>query len=454
MPVPGINGVFGCMVFYSNKVILDLDPLIIQLLEKAVQIMSNTAQESLNSQVSLTNKSKTSTMKLKSENTSSSYYHPHAPVSELETISNTDQIAISYNSNNSNMLEQSLDFNQRLQLCRSIVISKKNIIDNNQSTRSLANSEKIYNEKFESINNVCNEPSGYETSNNNQCIDNYNEEHIGLYINDNEIGFSIENKSHKESDMPVIVYDDSSCNRNIGLMNINNTIDDSLLSVDSVFDAAEALANFCSFPWNTSHIDSFDPVLIKKEISTTTISPESKLDKKRKQPEDEFRENQLNPNTPAVEYYDSSQVMLSKCKSDGCEAFVENENVIYCTEHRSVRRCQYDGCIKCAQGATKYCISHGGGRRCTFPNCFKGARDKFYCAAHGGGKRCCFEGGCSKSAVGGSDLCTAHGGGKRCKFDGCMKSSQSSTDYCVKHGGGKSCIYIGCNKVFKNTNNN
>ena len=110
------------------------------------------------------------------------------------------------------------------------------------------------------------------------------------------------------------------------------------------------------------------------------------------------------------------------------------------------RRCQWSGCSKCAQGATKFCIGHGGGKRCTFPNCHKGARDKFFCAAHGGGKRCSTVG-CDKSAVGGSTFCTAHGGGKRCSVPNCGKSSQSSTNFCVKHGGGKSCKVEGCTKA-------
>ncbi len=79
----------------------------------------------------------------------------------------------------------------------------------------------------------------------------------------------------------------------------------------------------------------------------------------------------------------SSSQGLPKCKVDDCTACVENATVSYCVNHRHMRRCQKEGCNKCAQGATKYCIAHGGGRRCTFPGCFKGARDKFFCAAHG-----------------------------------------------------------------------
>lgn len=136
----------------------------------------------------------------------------------------------------------------------------------------------------------------------------------------------------------------------------------------------------------------------------------------------------------------------AKCKVEGCTQDVEAPGAQLCAAHRASRRCQKDGCNKCAQGATKFCIAHGGGRRCTFPGCDKGARDKFFCAAHGGGKRCSTPG-CTKSAVGGSNLCTAHGGGKRCQFPGCQKSSQSSTHFCVRHGGGRTCAFPDCSKV-------
>ena len=83
---------------------------------------------------------------------------------------------------------------------------------------------------------------------------------------------------------------------------------------------------------------------------------------------------------------------LHICKYDGCSNEIENNTVSYCRDHRSTRRCNVDGCCKCAQGATKYCISHGGGRRCTYDGCNKGARDRLFCAAHGGGKRCHYNG--------------------------------------------------------------
>lgn len=120
----------------------------------------------------------------------------------------------------------------------------------------------------------------------------------------------------------------------------------------------------------------------------------------------------------------------------------------YCASHAGSRKCQQEGCTKCAQGSTKLCIAHGGGRRCTYPGCTKGARDKFFCAGHGGGKRCEVDG-CSKSAVGSSKFCTNHGGGKRCKEPGCQKSAQSSTPYCVRHGGGRKCCIPGCTKVIQ-----
>lgn len=149
------------------------------------------------------------------------------------------------------------------------------------------------------------------------------------------------------------------------------------------------------------------------------------------------------PSTTAI---NSTIQKVAKCKMDGCTQDVETPGAQLCAVHRASRRCHKDGCNKCAQGATKFCIAHGGGRRCTFPGCEKGARDKFFCAAHGGGKRCSTNG-CTKSAVGGSNLCTAHGGGKRCQFPGCQKSSQSSTHFCVRHGGGRTCAFLDCTKV-------
>jgi hypothetical protein len=50
---------------------------------------------------------------------------------------------------------------------------------------------------------------------------------------------------------------------------------------------------------------------------------------------------------------------LHKCKVDDCDALVENASVFYCATHRNMRKCQQEGCNKCAQGATKFCIAHG-----------------------------------------------------------------------------------------------
>jgi hypothetical protein len=148
------------------------------------------------------------------------------------------------------------------------------------------------------------------------------------------------------------------------------------------------------------------------------------------------------------------------CRFQGCDAISERHNLggtasQFCTQHKGTKQCLQKECNKCSQGGTSYCISHGGGRRCTMPGCIKGARDKFFCAAHGGGKRCAFSQGCGKSAVGASNFCTGHGGGKRCMFAqelngqrvACTKSSQSNTNFCVKHGGGRLCSVDGCFKV-------
>lgn len=199
---------------------------------------------------------------------------------------------------------------------------------------------------------------------------------------------------------------------------------------DPVVNAAYTLANFGRVQWK-NFLDGSN-----NEISLDSYKP-MKLDS----------DKLLAIYTEGTKMGTSSNSQgLHKCKVEDCDNLVENATVQYCVTHRGTRRCQKEGCTKCAQGATKFCIAHGGGRRCTFPGCFKGARDKFFCAAHGGGKRCSHEG-CTKSAVGGSNLCTAHGGGKRCQFPGCTKSSQSSTNYCVRHGGGRSCLYTGCTKV-------
>jgi hypothetical protein len=210
---------------------------------------------------------------------------------------------------------------------------------------------------------------------------------------------------------------------------------------DAVVSAARALANFGNFQWSTflegsgmdDSAEASKPLKLGSDkILDMYASDWAGAGKKRK--------------VAADGGSDGEGINMTLCLVAGCGYVAESAESPYCATHRGTRRCQKEGCGKCAQGATKYCIAHGGGRRCTYPGCFKGARDKLFCAAHGGGKRCTFEN-CSKSAVGGSSLCTAHGGGKRCKFEGCSKSSQSSTDYCVKHGGGRSCIFKGCNKV-------
>lgn len=203
---------------------------------------------------------------------------------------------------------------------------------------------------------------------------------------------------------------------------------------DPVVNAAYTLANFGRVQWKNFLEGS------NNEISLDNNYKPLKLDS------DKFMAMYAEGSRMGGGGGPSSSTGLHKCKVDDCENLVENPSVQYCITHRGTRRCQKEGCTKCAQGATKFCIAHGGGRRCTFPGCFKGARDKFFCAAHGGGKRCSHEG-CSKSAVGGSNLCTAHGGGKRCQYPGCTKSSQSSTNYCVRHGGGRSCLFAGCTKV-------
>ena len=214
---------------------------------------------------------------------------------------------------------------------------------------------------------------------------------------------------------------------------------------DAVVNAARALANFGNFQWGTflegsgieENSDGYTSIRLGSDKILDMYGLNRDGSRKRK------HDRLARQSNGAVAGEESG---IPVCLVDGCNYIIEGPESQYCSAHRGTRRCQKEGCGKCAQGATKFCIAHGGGRRCTYPGCFKGARDKLFCAAHGGGKRCTFEN-CTKSAVGGSLLCTAHGGGKRCKFDGCNKSSQSSTDFCVKHGGGRSCMFKGCNKV-------
>jgi hypothetical protein len=220
---------------------------------------------------------------------------------------------------------------------------------------------------------------------------------------------------------------------------------------DAVVSAARALANFGNFQWGAflegSGIEDAAGNYMNSQVSTEKLLGTDLMSigasRKRKVPSAGSSSFDSGGLTPVPIPYGGG---VPVCLVAGCGYYAESADAQYCATHRGTRRCQHEGCGKCAQGATKYCIAHGGGRRCTFPGCYKGARDKLYCAAHGGGKRCTFEG-CTKSAVGGSSYCTGHGGGKRCKFEGCNKSSQSSTDFCVKHGGGRSCSFKGCSKV-------
>lgn len=134
-----------------------------------------------------------------------------------------------------------------------------------------------------------------------------------------------------------------------------------------------------------------------------------------------------------------------RCQRSGCHRGAEGRTA-FCKAHGGGRRCEFLGCTKSAEGRTDFCIAHGGGRRCSHDGCTRAARGKSgLCIRHGGGKRCQREN-CAKSAEGLSGLCISHGGGRRCQYSECTKGAQGSTMFCKAHGGGKRCTFEGCTK--------
>ncbi|KAK4400914.1 hypothetical protein Sango_1197500 [Sesamum angolense] len=134
-----------------------------------------------------------------------------------------------------------------------------------------------------------------------------------------------------------------------------------------------------------------------------------------------------------------------RCQRPGCQKGAEGRTA-FCKAHGGGRRCEFLGCTKSAEGRTELCIAHGGGRRCSHEGCTRAARGKSgLCIRHGGGKRCQKEN-CTNSTEGASGLCISHGGGRRCQYPECNKGAQGSTTFCKAHGGGKRCTYLGCNK--------
>ncbi|KAL0371878.1 UNVERIFIED_CONTAM: hypothetical protein Scaly_0869400 [Sesamum calycinum] len=134
-----------------------------------------------------------------------------------------------------------------------------------------------------------------------------------------------------------------------------------------------------------------------------------------------------------------------RCQRPGCQKGAEGRTA-FCKAHGGGRRCEFLGCTKSAEGRTELCIAHGGGRSCSHEGCTRAARGKSgLCIRHGGGKRCQKEN-CTNSAEGASGLCISHGGGPRCQYPECNKGAQGSTTFCKAHGGGKRCTYLGCNE--------
>lgn len=421
VPVPGLCGSSGALVFYSTKQGLQLDAMFIKMVTTAVKLITETPLEPFQQGDGFSNKTISEKLLPSSSSSSSS-----GSSKDSTTVISSNPI----NSRNSG------SFDQRLQLCQAILTSRRT----GGAPVSLSEYPDL---EVDRIGAALNYHPTQPTKDNND-IATATKSFNSSSESTKPTGSSAVTPSISTADAAAVVT--SSIDPTGTSQKKNSTdaaaIDENLYS-DAVVNAARALANFGNFKWGTflegsGLQDSSDGYQSMKlgsdQLLGVFTDPSASSSRKRKL-----------PTRPAGSDQDSSDG-LPHCLVAGCDHAVENLDVQYCISHRGTRRCQKEGCGKCAQGATKYCIAHGGGRRCTYPGCFKGARDKLFCAAHGGGKRCTHEN-CTKSAVGGSALCTAHGGGKRCQYEGCTKSSQSSTDYCVKHGGGRSCISKGCNKV-------
>jgi hypothetical protein len=163
----------------------------------------------------------------------------------------------------------------------------------------------------------------------------------------------------------------------------------------SPFNTTATTDLFSSSSSSSSAINAVDSLFNASSSSLATFPPSNNNNNNNNNNNYQGNNNSNNTSHPLTMIMMINKGMmepLNICKYDGCNNEIENNTVSYCRDHRSTRRCNVDGCCKCAQGATKYCISHGGGRRCTHEGCNKGARDRLFCAAHGGGKRCHYNG--------------------------------------------------------------
>jgi hypothetical protein len=387
IPLIGLRGICGALMFYTTKKDFATEPLLILLVERAVHLIATSNVESATFAVHGESEQPSTTLS--------------RWLMEDSQVPIPENILQQYNQLNQEQLLNNpfsaVDYQQKLEMCRSIVNTNKDVeLPYPPGQEEEEATEMLLKGGFENVNNS-NLPFPFATSN------------------------------------PVEAA-----------AAFQNTISVPTEPVDQEVSAAFALANIGKVHWKNFLNGSNNGANLNGYNSGMKLESNKLVgaiyDEQQQQPQ------QQSQGGFGVVNQSASSSSLPKCKVDDCNQPVENQTSSYCINHRNMRRCQKEGCNKCAQGATKYCIAHGGGRRCTFPGCFKGARDKFFCAAHGGGKRCTIDG-CSKSAVGGSNLCTAHGGGKRCQFPGCAKSSQAGTKFCVRHGGGRSCVYPGCNKV-------
>lgn len=69
-----------------------------------------------------------------------------------------------------------------------------------------------------------------------------------------------------------------------------------------------------------------------------------------------------------------------RCSADECGKIAVSKGL--CRGHGGGRRCQSQGCNKCAQSRSPYCWAHGGGKRCEAPNCRRSRKTKRFCVDH------------------------------------------------------------------------
>lgn len=419
VPLPGLRGICGSVIFYSSRQDICPSSLLFMLIEKAIHLMAVSSVDNTIFPKLLT---------------------PHQSFTDLQnaaisssTTSNCSSYANSYAKNGSSLVRRKSvsDFDQRLELCRSIVSNrgaekgtqhpmarKRNSSGKLKQLGAIAAAAAVAEEiqefdgptlppgfVFSPIPTASELPVFPPSVNLNAAI---------AVSQFGSVGWQKFIPGGYDGTMPNVSVDHPLFAPSMGVPPIYSSTSDSIIPPSTILTMYSVDSIPASESAERLEVRSYVDSVLSSHSGGTEAMP--------------------------------LPTELPQCKMEGCAHEVESPDAQFCVLHRASKRCHHDGCNKCAQGGTKFCIAHGGGRRCTVPGCERGARDKRFCAAHGGGKRCGHPG-CTKSAVGGSNMCTAHGGGKRCQFPGCQKSSQSSTNFCVRHGGGRTCAFPDCSKV-------